>query len=121
LYNWYAVSDSRGICPTGWHLSSDADWNNLETTLGSDAGIKLKATVSSSVPWDGSNQSSFNAVPSGIRWSEGSFSSWSTAYFWTSDISGDNIISRQLAAWNNSVTHTTNNKAEGLAVRCTQD
>ena len=33
LYNWYAVSDPRGLCPTGWHVSTNSDWNDLEKTL----------------------------------------------------------------------------------------
>ena len=27
LYNWYAATDSRKICPTGWHVPTDSDWN----------------------------------------------------------------------------------------------
>ena len=23
LYNWYAVTDSQGLCPEGWHVPSD--------------------------------------------------------------------------------------------------
>ena len=26
LYNWYAVNDPRGLCPTGWHVPTDAEW-----------------------------------------------------------------------------------------------
>ena len=29
LYNWYAVADSRGLCPEGWRVPSDADWTQL--------------------------------------------------------------------------------------------
>ncbi|NBU72637.1 MAG: hypothetical protein EBS53_14545, partial [Bacteroidetes bacterium] len=29
LYNWYAVNDSRGLCPTGWHVPTDAEWTTL--------------------------------------------------------------------------------------------
>lgn len=25
LYNWYAVNDSRGLAPTGWHIPTDAE------------------------------------------------------------------------------------------------
>lgn len=35
LYNWLAVQDSD-ICPNGWHVSSDADWHQLEITLEMD-------------------------------------------------------------------------------------
>ena len=34
LYTWYAVTDNRGICPTGWHVPTDAEWKTLETGLG---------------------------------------------------------------------------------------
>lgn len=33
-YNWYAVSDPRGLCPQGWHVSSYHDWNKLSVFLG---------------------------------------------------------------------------------------
>ena len=34
LYNWFAVVDDRGLCPSGWHIPSDGDWIDLEMTLG---------------------------------------------------------------------------------------
>lgn len=36
LYNWFAVNDSRKIAPTGWHVSSDAEWTVLTTYLGGE-------------------------------------------------------------------------------------
>ncbi len=45
LYNWYAVIDTSGLCPQGWHVPSDADWEILITYLGGKdvAGAKMKA------------------------------------------------------------------------------
>ena len=45
LYNWYAVTDPRGLSPVGWHVSSDMEWNELEHFLGNSsiAGGKLKS------------------------------------------------------------------------------
>jgi uncharacterized protein (TIGR02145 family) len=43
LYNWYAVNDSRGLAPTGWHISSDAEWKVLKDYLGLDEGIIMKS------------------------------------------------------------------------------
>ena len=37
LYNWYAVSDGRNICPSGWHVSSDEDWLAMESWIGMPA------------------------------------------------------------------------------------
>lgn len=33
LYNWYAVNESRKICPEGWHVPTNADWNLLDRNL----------------------------------------------------------------------------------------
>ena len=30
LYNWYAVDDARGLCPSGWHVPTDEEWTDLE-------------------------------------------------------------------------------------------
>jgi len=34
LYNWFAVNDSRGICPTEWHIATDEEWTVLTDLLG---------------------------------------------------------------------------------------
>ena len=80
LYNWYAASDSRGICPEGWHLPSDEEWTTLTTYLGGEsfAGGKLKST--GNTYWNGgwftnnnginigaTNMSGFSAFPAGDR------------------------------------------------------
>ncbi|MBK6540577.1 MAG: fibrobacter succinogenes major paralogous domain-containing protein [Flavobacteriales bacterium] len=36
LYNYRAVTDPRGLCPDGWHPSTDGDWGALELALGMD-------------------------------------------------------------------------------------
>jgi len=33
LYNWYAIADTRNICPVGWHIASNAEWNIMEIFL----------------------------------------------------------------------------------------
>lgn len=42
LYNWYAVNDSRGLAPVGYHIPSDAEWTILVDFLGDEAGNKMK-------------------------------------------------------------------------------
>ena len=34
LYNWYAVDDARGLCPSGWHVPTDGEYMTLEMALG---------------------------------------------------------------------------------------
>lgn len=79
LYNWYAVSDPRGLAPEGWHIASDAEWTTLANQLGGKelAGIKLKSEnswgVKSYIGWQsnftvncgGDNSSGINALPGG--------------------------------------------------------
>jgi uncharacterized protein (TIGR02145 family) len=44
LYNWYAVNDSRGLAPAGYHIPSDEEWGQLTDFLGSEEGKKMKST-----------------------------------------------------------------------------
>jgi len=42
LYNWYAVNDSRGLAPEGWHIPSLEEWEKLATELGEVGNIKIQ-------------------------------------------------------------------------------
>ena len=33
LYTWYVATDSRNVCPVGWHVPSDAEWTTLTDYL----------------------------------------------------------------------------------------
>ena len=46
LYNWFAVNDTRGLAPKGYHIPTDAEWTILTDYLGGDtiAGTKMKST-----------------------------------------------------------------------------
>jgi uncharacterized protein (TIGR02145 family) len=75
LYNWYAVTDPRGLAPKGWHIPSVAEWETLMNCLGGEflAGGKMKetGTVHWLSPNDGANNSSkFTALPAGWRESD---------------------------------------------------
>jgi uncharacterized protein (TIGR02145 family) len=76
LYNWYAVIDPRGLCPTGWRIPNSGDWMALIDFLGgaSLAGGKLKET--SLRHWNDpntTNESEFNGIAGGHRSFNGSF------------------------------------------------
>jgi uncharacterized protein (TIGR02145 family) len=83
LYNWYAVNDTRGIAPAGYHIPTDTEWTTLIMYLGGEniAGTKLK----SKILWakKGSkgkaknkknlNKSGFSGLPGGKRYLDGEF------------------------------------------------
>ena len=74
LYNWFAITDSRKIAPKGWRIPTCSDWDKLIAHLGGRnvAGKKLKSTglwveKENGENGNGSNESGFNALPSGQR------------------------------------------------------
>jgi uncharacterized protein (TIGR02145 family) len=74
LYTWYAVTDDRNVCPTGWHVPSQDDWHILIDYLGDGklAYFKLKEignTHWTGWNWSSTNESGFTAIPGGLRWS----------------------------------------------------
>ncbi len=76
LYDW---STAMSVCPKGWHLPSNADWEELINYVENEndcygcAGTYLKATSDWNEDGNGENTYSFSALPSGIGNSDGSF------------------------------------------------
>jgi uncharacterized protein (TIGR02145 family) len=89
LYNWYAVNTGK-LCPTGWHVATDAEWTQLTDYLGGEnvAGGKMKEAGLShwqSPNTGATNSSGFTALPGGYRDDDGSFYGLTYyAYFWSS-------------------------------------
>lgn len=126
LYNWYAITDTRGLCPTGWHIPSDTEWTTLTNFLGgiSVAGGKMKeiGTTHWSLPnTSATNSSNFTALPSGYRnSSNGSFTG--IGYFgdWWTATSHDNASAwaRNLSYANATVVTPISPKNVGYSARC---
>jgi uncharacterized protein (TIGR02145 family) len=124
LYNWYAVNDSRGLCPTGWHVPSDAEWITLGNYLGTSAGGNLKSTTGWSSPNTGAtNSSGFTALPGGYRDYGGGF--YILGYygsFWSSSVAGlGSAQSRYLSYDNSAVNRASDDQHNGFSVRCVRD
>jgi len=85
LYNWYAVNDSRGLAPEGWHVPSDAEWTILTDYLGSDAGTKMKSKTGWNENGNGTNSSGFSGLPGGGRNDGGAVNGIGhVGYWWSS-------------------------------------
>lgn len=129
LYNYLAVSDARGLAPSGYHVPTDMEWTTLTTYLGGTAvaGGKLKTvgTVNWQSPNTGAtNSSGFSALPGGRRTYAGTFASVSSFVFWWSATSNNGLDSAYLRNinYNNGIVITgLDNFHEGFSVRCVRD
>jgi uncharacterized protein (TIGR02145 family) len=122
LYNWYAVHDTRGLAPQGWHVPSDAEWTNLSKALGGDllAGPKMKSTNGWKYDGAGTNASGFNAFPGGKRSEIGAFSDLDKSGNWWSStqINASMVWIRFLDCRVINVARANFSKNTGLSVRC---
>lgn len=133
LYNWHAVSDEKGLCPEGWHIPSDADWQQLLDYLEQEHGIMnqdeaggagnaLKAARQDGHPWGGDHNTAehpywlahekhhgtddfaFNVVPAGGRGDDGLYKNLlEGAGFWT------NTEASAGKAWHHYIIHLAGN------------
>ena len=146
LYNWYAVNDSRKLCPDGWHVPTDAEWTNLiriydpgasASVAGAQsttAGAVLKSNVTNTsagvgLGWNpgnpGTNTSGFSALPGGYRTDSGSFGGVrGGAFLWSA--TENSLISnsawyRDLGNGWTGVGRGFFTKSFGASVRCLKD
>jgi len=125
LYNWYAVNDSRGLAPTGWHVPSNAELYTLTDFLGGEgvAGTKMKSTSGWAENGNSTNTSGFSGLPGGNRYSNGSFydigkyGSW-----WSSTENATGSAWYRYLYYNDGdVGRSSFSKKSGFSVRCLRD
>ena len=135
LYNWYAVDDARGLCPSGWHVPTDGEWMTLEMALGmseseandtgfrgTDQGTQMKTYYGWDEGGNGSNSSGFSGLPGGYRFSSGFFASAGyVGRWWSSSPNGSSAWYRYLFYNLESVSRVDSSPRYGFSVRCVQD
>ena len=124
LYNWYAVSDVRGLCPTGSRVATDADWTSLTALYGNDAaaGNELKAITLWTTPNVNSNTSLFGALPGGGRGGLNFGDLNNNGFWWTSTpFDASNSYARRLEYNTDTVTRYAENDKFGFSVRCVKN
>lgn len=128
LYTWYAVTDSRQVCPIGWHLPSDAEWTVLTTYLGGFkvAGGKLKETGAAhwqSPNTNATNETGFSALPGSYRGINGEFSHFGIYGGWWSSTELNPYMAwtRYLTAIAKYTGIYSYGKSLGFSVRCIKD
>lgn len=126
LYNWYAVSDIRGLAPFGWHIPSEKEWIKLIEFLGGEdiAGTKLKSKTG----WNeenGTDNYGFKALPGGVRVENEM--NINNGYqdlggFWWSSTGVDEIaISVSMNDFYGNASKSILDMPNGLSVRCIKD
>ncbi|NVO09905.1 MAG: fibrobacter succinogenes major paralogous domain-containing protein [Bacteroidales bacterium] len=130
LYNWFAATDNRNICPLGWHVPSDNELHTMvlsldTTSLENDiesyiAGSKLKEIGTSHwiSPNIATNESVFTALPGGVRSSNGLFYHIGLYGFWWSST---NSICRLISHDSPNLQKGIIPMNCGLSVRCVKD
>jgi uncharacterized protein (TIGR02145 family) len=115
----------RGICPSGWHIPSPADWTALENFVGrsSTAGTKLKSTSGWNSNGNGTDNYGFSALPGGYGFSNGNFYSVGDEGHWWSDTENDASTANNWGMNYNKdyVSGGLGSKPYLYSVRCLQD
>jgi len=140
LYNWSAAmagsasskanpSGVQGVCPTGWHLPSDAEWTQLTGYFGSTSilGGKLKEIGTThwlSPNFEATNETGFTALPGGYRLGDGTFHDVGYRGYWWSATEYD--YSSIPVLWsmnynNRNVYRNPGGKEVGFSIRCVRN
>lgn len=127
LYNWYTVSTGK-LCPTGWHVPTDAEWTILTNYLGGlgVAAGKLKETGLdhwASPNSDATNSTGFTGLPGGHRYQNFSqvFESVNYGGFWWSATSYNTTsawVKIMINAYSTLSDRNAYSKQSGSSVRC---
>jgi uncharacterized protein (TIGR02145 family) len=138
LYNWNTAMNNsassitnpsgvQGVCPAGWHLPSQAEWNDLVNYAGgsSSAGKNLKATSG----WDsndgasGNDNYGFSALPGGYSDYYGYLDYVGYLGIWWSASSDDSSSAsyREMSYYNDIALWNYDLKSNLFSVRCLQD
>lgn len=139
MYNGHAVLDARGLCPAGWHVSSDSDFIQLEGATGmsevdweSTAGdrgcsLEIGKAWKSQTGWypgdEGTDLWGLSVQPSGyfVAW-EGFGNAYTNSEFWTSTpYDASQLWRRQVPADSGCLFRGWWEMSVGSAIRCVED
>lgn len=124
VYTYYAASSNKGICPQGWQLPSNEEWNTLINYVGSDPGMKMKETNTNwwNAPNYATNATGFSARSTGNRHQNGYFEYFgSRVNYLTSTLSEgstSNVVIRRFETTSKAVNLINTPRKHGHAVRC---
>lgn len=126
LYNWYAVADTRGICPQGWHVPDEVEMDELIVYVSENtAGGRLKLVGDDY--WTNNvgatNASKMSVVGSGFRESQGAYEELGlSSRHWTTSVDANGLalaLYVEAAIDYHDLQYDALN--QGYSVRCLKD
>jgi uncharacterized protein (TIGR02145 family) len=128
LYNWFAVVNTSHLCPSGWHVPTNAEWKTLTDNLGGGKVACGKLKEKATTHWHGfnryaTNEYGFTALPGGYRFRNGTFFDiGSIGYWWSStEYNSTNALCRHIDYRYIDVFNISIVKRTGCSVRCIRD
>jgi uncharacterized protein (TIGR02145 family) len=126
LYNFYAVSDQRGLCPEGWHVPDYSEWQSLVNFLGGKAVAAGKLKQSDTTFWHkpnvgATNESGFTSIPAGYRnFNDGSFDGlgFENIIWMSLEISDTRASAIDFYNTRRDFDYISGPKTTGLTIRC---
>ncbi|QQS06654.1 MAG: chitobiase/beta-hexosaminidase C-terminal domain-containing protein [Fibrobacterota bacterium] len=134
---WSETSPRQGICPSGWHVPSDAEWTTLQTFVDparTSAAIKLRSSngwlSTSDSTLDGTDTYGFRALPGGQSYADIFYTGGIYGYWWTATGNGGaRAVSRFINYYQANLNYdqskvdvgSTTLKTTEYSVRCIQD
>jgi uncharacterized protein (TIGR02145 family) len=127
LYNWYCANTGK-LCPSGWHVPADVEWQELISFLGGDSIAGGKIKESGIIHWKdpntgASNESGFTALPAGFRYIDGSMMPPGYSSYWWS-VTEFSPTEAYRTGTTNSVSILYKNyraKIYGYSIRCIEN
>ena len=120
LYNRYVINDNRNVCPVGWHIATNKDWNELISYY---KGEKLAGKYLKASSWIDSTKYNniFSAIP--VGWRDVGFGDFGTqANWWSKDTTEDGANYYYFIFSNaSSVIKYNTSWINGFSIRCVKD
>ena len=124
LYNWYAITDVRNVCPVNWHVPSIDEFATLNTTIGGDGNSLKEVGTAHWANALGTDKYDFKAVGTGYMGSTSYSGLSQSTYFWTTNeisVGSGSAYTWGLLSANSSFTQSAQGKIGGFSVRCIHD
>lgn len=128
LYTWYAATDSRNVCPSGWHVPTITEWTILINFLGGGSIACSKIKEAGTTHWKSpntgaTNESGFTALPAGSRWVTEFVQMGEYCHFWAADEQFPGWPWRILFRFDDSLDNQRGSSSPkiGWPVRCLKD